>query len=157
MASDVDRAWMQQALAEADLAPLHGDIPVGCLVVSQAGEVLACEHNRREEQEDPTAHAEVLALREAARKVGRWRLDGATVYSTLEPCPMCAGALVSARIARLVYGARDAKAGAVDSLFSLGRDTRLNHRFEIEDGLLAAESAARLSAFFVELRRAGKK
>jgi tRNA(adenine34) deaminase len=157
MASDVDRAWMQQALAEADLAPLHGDIPVGCVVVSQAGEVLSSAHNRREELEDPTAHAEVLALREAARKVGRWRLDGATVYATLEPCPMCAGALVSARIARLVYGARDAKAGAVDSLFSLGRDARLNHRFEVEDGLLAGESAARLSAFFVELRRAGKK
>jgi tRNA(adenine34) deaminase len=157
MPSDADLGFMQAALAEADLAPAHGDIPVGCLVVSASGEVLASDHNRREELEDPTAHAEVLALRVAAQKVGRWRLDGATVYATLEPCPMCAGALVSARIARLVYAARDPKAGAVDSLFSLGRDTRLNHRFEVEDGLCASASAERLSAFFVNLRRAGKK
>lgn len=157
MASDADLGFMQAALAEADLAPLHGDIPVGCVVVSAAGELLASDHNRREELEDPTAHAEVLALRAAASKVGRWRLDGATVYATLEPCPMCAGALVSARIARLVYGARDPKAGAVDSLFSLGKDSRLNHRFPVEDGLCAAESARRLSEFFANLRRAGKK
>jgi tRNA(adenine34) deaminase len=157
VASDVDTHYMRLALDEADQAPLHADVPIGCVVVSAGGEVLAREHNRREERADPTAHAEVLAVRQAASLIGHWRLEGATVYSTLEPCPMCAGALVVSRIARLVYGARDFKAGAVDSLFEIGRDTRLNHRFAIEAGVLADDSAARLGAFFAKLRAAGEK
>jgi len=148
---------MRLALGEADRALEHADVPIGCVVVSATGELLASEHNRREERADPTAHAEVLAVRRAASVIGHWRLEGATVYSTLEPCPMCAGALVVSRIARLVYGARDFKAGAVDSLFEIGRDTRLNHRFAIEAGVLADDSAARLGAFFAKLRAAGEK
>jgi tRNA(adenine34) deaminase len=154
-ASDED--WMRIALAEADLATDHGDVPVGCVVVAADGRELARDHNRREERQDPIAHAETLALREAARQLGHWRLEGATLYVTLEPCAMCAGALVSARIARLVYAATDPKAGAVDSLFQIGRDLRLNHRFPVVSGLLAGESAARLSAFFKKLRVAREK
>ena len=148
---------MGAALAEADRAPEHGDVPVGAVVVGPDGAELARDHNRREEREDPTAHAELLALRSAAARIGHWRLEGATVYSTLEPCPMCAGALVAARVARVVYGARDPKAGAVDTLFSIGQDPRLNHRFEVEGGVLAEESARRLGAFFARLSAAGEK
>ena len=148
-----DEDFMRQALAEADLAALHGDVPVGAVVVSEAGIVLARDHNRREERADPTAHAELLAVREAARAQGAWRLEGATVYVTLEPCPMCAGAMVNARIKKLVYGAADPKAGALASLYQLGSDARLNHRFEVEAGVLGDEGARRLSQFFAELRR----
>jgi tRNA(adenine34) deaminase len=145
--------YMRLALAEADLAPTHGDVPVGGLVVSKDGVVLAREHNRREKDADPTAHAELLAVREATRHLSGWRLEGATVYVTLEPCAMCAGALVNARIARLVYGATDPKAGAVSSLFQIGADPRLNHRFEIVGGVLAGEGGKRLSDFFAEKRK----
>jgi tRNA(adenine34) deaminase len=145
--------FMRLALEEADLAALHGDVPVGAVVVSAQGVVLAREHNRREERADPTAHAELLAIREATRELPGWRLEGATVYVTLEPCAMCAGALVNARIAKLVFGASDPKAGAVISLFQIGTDTRLNHRFEVEAGFMADEGARRLSQFFSELRR----
>jgi tRNA(adenine34) deaminase len=144
--------FMRLALDEADLAPLHGDVPVGAVVVSSAGELLARDHNRREQRADPTAHAELLAIREATRGLPGWRLEGATVYVTLEPCAMCAGALVNARIARLVFGASDPKAGAIVSLFQIGTDPRLNHRFEVEAGMLAAEGSSRLSRFFAELR-----
>lgn len=157
MTSEIDLEFMRTALAEADQAPLHGDVPVGCVVVSASGETLASDHNRRELNADPTAHAEMLALRRAASRVGRWRLDGATVYVTLEPCPMCAGALVNARIARLVYAASDPKAGAVDSLFRLGADPRLNHRFSVVGGVLEEEGALRLGAFFAERRTAARK
>jgi tRNA(adenine34) deaminase len=157
MDTERDLEFMRLALEEADLATLHGDVPIGCVVVSAEGQVLAREHNRREELGDPTAHAEVLAVRRAATLIGHWRLEGATVYSTLEPCPMCAGALVVSRIARLVYGARDLKAGAVDTLFEIGRDTRLNHRFAVAAGVLAEESATRLGAFFAKLRADGEK
>jgi tRNA(adenine34) deaminase len=145
--------FMRLALTEADLATAHGDVPVGAVVVSADGALLAREHNRREERADPTAHAELLAIREATRRLPGWRLEGATVYVTLEPCAMCAGALVNARIARLVFGASDPKAGAVVSLFQIGTDPRLNHRFEVEAGFMAEEGARRLSAFFSELRR----
>jgi tRNA(adenine34) deaminase len=144
--------FMRLALVEADLAPLHGDVPVGAVVVSAAGELLSRDHNRREERADPTAHAELLAIREATRNLPGWRLEGATVYVTLEPCAMCAGALVNARIARLVFGAADPKAGAVISLFQIGTDMRLNHRFEVEAGFMAHEGSLRLSRFFAELR-----
>ena len=148
---------MRIALEEADRAAEHADVPIGCVIVGAGGEELSRDHNRREQLSDPTAHAEVLALRGAAAAIKTWRLEGATVYATLEPCPMCAGALLLSRIARLVYAARDPKAGAVDSLFSLGSDTRLNHTFTVESGLLMAESQARLSAFFKRLRAAGEK
>jgi tRNA(adenine34) deaminase len=149
-----DEAWMREALKEADLAPVHGDVPVGCVIVNAEGAELARDHNRREERADPTAHAELLALRTAAAKVGHWRLEGSTVFVTLEPCPMCAGALVNARVLRVVFGASDAKAGALESLFEIGRDSRLNHRFQVVPGVLATDAAARLKAFFAKLRAA---
>ena len=149
-----DEPWMREALLEADLAPLHGDVPVGCVIVAADGQELARDHNRREQNADPTAHAELLALRAAAAKLGHWRLEHATAFITLEPCPMCAGALVNARIGRVVFGATDAKAGALVSLFEIGRDLRLNHRFEVVPGVLAEAGAARLKAFFAKLRTA---
>ncbi len=144
--------FMREALAEAEAAAAAGDVPVGAVVVDAAGAVVGRGRNRRELDQDPTGHAEVLALRAAARAVGHWRLEGMTVYATLEPCPMCAGALVNARVARLVYGCADPKAGAVDTLFTIGRDTRLNHRFDVVGGVLAVESAALLKAFFAARR-----
>ncbi len=155
--SALDLTWMTAALAEADLAPGHANVPVGCIVVDGDGNELARAHNQREKDGDPTAHAELLALRAASRRRGHWRLDGATVYSTLEPCPMCAGGLVAARVSRLVFGATDPKAGAVVSLFSIGDDPRLNHRILVTPGVMAAESAARLGAFFAKLRAAGER
>ena len=144
---------MKQALLEADCALQHGDVPVGCVVVDAHGEELARAHNRREEWGDPTAHAEILALRAAAGRLGHWRLERSTVFVTLEPCSMCAGALVNSRVARVVYGATDPKAGALDSLFEIGRDPRLNHRFQVVSGVMANEGAARLKDFFAVLRR----
>jgi tRNA(adenine34) deaminase len=155
--STTDEQFMREALAEADRAELHGDVPIGALVVGADGRELARDHNRREESGDPTAHAEVLALRAAAHHAGHWRLEGTTVYATLEPCVMCAGALVNARVARLVYAARDPKAGAISSLFTIGSDMRLNHRFEIQADVLADESARRLQRFFARLRAAGER
>lgn len=152
-----DDFWMGEALAEADLASVHGDVPIGCVIVGASGEVLARGHNRREVDADPTAHAEMVALRTAAAATGHWRLEGTTVYATLEPCPMCAGALVNARVARLVYGASDPKAGAVDTLFEIGRDPRLNHRFAVTSGVARDACAGRLTAFFAALRAQGQK
>jgi tRNA(adenine34) deaminase len=154
---DGERSWMQTALDEAALAMAHEDVPVGALVVGADGRLLSRAHNRRELDRDPTAHAELLALREAARARGSWRLDDCTLFVTLEPCAMCAGALVNARIARLVFGAHDAKAGAIESLFSLGRDARLNHRFDVRGGCLAEPSIALLQSFFRRLRERGEK
>ena len=147
-----DQSWMLLALEQADLASRVGDVPVGCVIVSGEGRELGRGHNRREVDRDPTAHAEIVALQQAARGMGHWRLEGAVVYVTLEPCPMCAGALVNARIRRLVYGASDPKAGAVRSLFEIGTDPRLNHRFEVVSGVLEEQSIARLQAFFGQLR-----
>lgn len=146
-----DRELMELALDEARAAPGHGDVPVGAAVVLN-GEVLARRHNERERTGDPTAHAEILALRDAAARAGSWRLAGAVVAVTLEPCPMCAGALVQARVARVVYGATDPKAGALGSLYNLGADPRLNHEFEVVGGLMADECGALLSDFFAARR-----
>ncbi len=146
-----DDAFMGEALAEARLAAAAGDVPVGAVVVL-GGQIVARGHNRREAASDPCAHAEVEALREAAKARASWRLVGATVYATLEPCPMCAGALVNARIARLVYGCSDPKAGAIDTLFTIGRDPRLNHRFDVTAGVLADACAAELKSFFAARR-----
>ncbi|MEU9498831.1 tRNA adenosine(34) deaminase TadA [Streptomyces sp. NPDC048196] len=141
-------APMRQALGEAARAPGTGDVPVGAVVLSADGTVLGTGHNEREATGDPTAHAEVLALRAAARAVGEWRLTGCTLVVTLEPCTMCAGALVLSRVDRVVYGARDAKAGAAGSLWDVVRDRRLNHRPEVITGVLEAECAALLTTFF---------
>ncbi|MFI1303515.1 tRNA adenosine(34) deaminase TadA [Streptomyces sioyaensis] len=141
-------APMRQALDEAARAPGTGDVPVGAVVLSADGTVLGTGHNAREATGDPTAHAEILALRAAADSVGNWRLTDCTLVVTLEPCTMCAGALVLARIDRVVYGARDAKAGAAGSLWDVVRDRRLNHRPEVITGVLEAECAELLTAFF---------
>lgn len=146
---------MQLALEAAATAAGHGDVPIGAVVVEGPGgpdRVLARAHNRREVDRDPTAHAEILALREAAAVRGEWRLEGCTVYVTLEPCTMCAGALVLARVERLVYGADDPKAGAVGSVFDIPRDPRLNHVVEVVRGVGAAQSSRLLTEFFAERR-----
>lgn len=142
-----DRDYMAEAMAEARLALAAGDVPVGALVVVD-GEVVARAHNRREADGDPTAHAEVLALRGAAKRLGRWRLEGATVYITKEPCVMCAGALMSARVKRVVYGAHDPKYGAAWSVFNILDDDRLNHRAEVTAGVMADECLKLLQDFF---------
>ena len=140
--------WMRLALDEARLARATGDVPVGAVVVDADGAVVGRGRNAREAAADPTAHAEILALREAAARLGSWRLDGATLVVTLEPCTMCAGALVLARVGRLVYGAVDEKAGAVGSLWDVVRDRRLNHRPEVVAGVLADAAAVELRSFF---------
>ena len=139
---------MRRALDAARLAPVHGDVPIGAVVVDSSGAVVATDHYRREAEHDPTAHAEVLALRTAAASRGQWRLEGCTLVVTLEPCAMCAGASVLARLDRVVFGAYDEKAGAVGSLWDLVRDRRLNHRPEVVAGVLANESGALLRQFF---------
>jgi tRNA(adenine34) deaminase len=143
-----DADAMRSALAEARLALEHGDVPIGAVVVSATGEVIGRGHNEREVRGDPTAHAEVLALREAAIVVGSWRLSGCALVATLEPCTMCAGAAVLARVDRLVYGAVDPKAGAVGSLWDVVRDPRLNHRPEVAGGVLGEECGEVLRSFF---------
>jgi tRNA(adenine34) deaminase len=148
--SDTD--WMTAALAEADAAAAIGEVPVGCVIVGADGVELGRGRNGRESLADPTAHAEIIAIREAARQLGDWRLQDTTAYVTLEPCAMCAGALVLARVARVVYGCSDPKAGAVSTLFTIGSDPRLNHRFELVSGVLEAECSERLRRFFAALR-----
>ena len=146
-----DLRWMQEALHMAQEAAERGEIPIGAVVV-QAGEIIGRGRNRREELGDPTAHAEILALREAGKFLGTWRLEDCDLYVTVEPCVMCAGALVWSRIRRLVFGARDTKAGAVVSLYQVATDTRLNHRVEVVEGILADQCAALLKGFFESLR-----
>jgi tRNA(adenine34) deaminase len=148
--------WMGLALDLAREAADAGEVPVGAVVVKD-GRVIGRGANRREADRDPIAHAEILAIAEAAHAVGHWRLEETTLYATLEPCPMCAGAIVNARIPRVVYGADDPKAGAVRSLFTLLEDPRLNHRCEVVGGVRAAECAAALTEFFERLRAQGKK
>jgi tRNA(adenine34) deaminase len=150
--SEREVAFMRQALAAAEEAAGRGEVPVGAVVVL-GDEVVAVAHNERETGSDPTAHAEVLALRRAAAALGSWRLTEADLYVTMEPCPMCAGALVNARIRRLYFGCDDPKAGAVRTLYTLLDDKRLNHRVEVVPGLLAAEGSALLRGFFSRLRR----
>lgn len=142
-----DEHFMRLALREAERALEHDDVPIGC-VVARGGEAIGTAGNERELRGDPTAHAEVLALREASRAAGGWRIADATLYVTLEPCAMCAGAIVLARVPRVVYGADDPKAGAAGSVFDILREPRLNHRCEVAGGLLATESAELLRAFF---------
>jgi len=145
-------APMRAALEAAAQAGRAGEVPVGAVLLDRAGETVAVDHNRREELSDPTAHAEILVLSSRARELGDWRLEGHTLVVTLEPCPMCAGAAVWARLDRIVYGAADPKAGAAWSLYNIPQDRRLNHRIELMDGLLAAESAGLLESFFASRR-----
>ena len=151
--AEADRRAMEQAIAEARAALDHDDVPVGAVVVRD-GVVIASRHNERELTGDPTAHAEVLALRDAAAAEGHWRLDGCTLYVTLEPCAMCAGAIVNSRVDRVVYAAVDPKAGAVRSLYRIADDPRLNHRAQVDEGPLADQSSTMLKAFFAARRRA---
>ncbi len=146
-----DDYFMRLALREAEQALEHEDVPIGAVVVRE-GEVLAAAHNERELRQDPTAHAEILALRAAARALGSWRVLDAVLYVTLEPCAMCAGAVVLARVPRVVFGASDPKAGACGSVLDVLAEPRLNHRPEVAGGLLAEESAALLSSFFAPRR-----
>lgn len=146
-----DEQYMYQALQLAEEAYAKGEVPVGALLVGDGG-IISRAHNRREELQDATAHAEILVLQEGGKLLNSWRLLDTTLYVTLEPCPMCAGALVHARVSRLVYGARDPKGGAAGSLYNIPADPRLNHRLEIEEGVLAAECAALLKKFFSERR-----
>lgn len=152
---DLHERMMQRALQLADEAAAIGEVPVGALVVAD-GVVIAEAHNRREVDNDPTAHAELLAMRRAAEVLDSWRLEGCTVYVTLEPCAMCAGAMVLSRIERCVFGCRDPKGGFVGSLGDLSDHPGLNHRFEVVGGVLEAECSARLSDFFRALRRRRK-
>jgi len=150
-----DERFMRLALEEAAGAAALGEVPIGAVVVCD-GTVVATGSNRREIDADPTAHAELMAVREAAAALGRWRLEGCTVYVTLEPCPMCAGALHAARVDRCVYGAVDPKAGALGTLYDIASDVRLNHRYEVTAGVLAEESSKLLKEFFAGLRARGR-
>jgi tRNA(adenine34) deaminase len=146
-----DEREMRLAIAEATKALEHGDVPVGAVGMLD-GQVVAMRHNERELQADPTAHAELLVLRDLAHRAGSWRLTGATMFVTLEPCAMCAGAMVNARLGRLVYGAADPKAGAVGSLYNLLVDPRLNHEVAVTSGVLAETCGELLTSFFADLR-----
>jgi tRNA(adenine34) deaminase len=150
-ARDDDAYYMRLALREAQRALAHEDVPIGAVLV-RAGEVIAAAHNERELRADPTAHAEILALREASRELGSWRVLDCTLYVTLEPCAMCAGAIVLARVPRVVFGATDPKAGACGSVLDVLGEPRLNHRPEVLAGVLAPESGQLLSAFFASRR-----
>jgi tRNA(adenine34) deaminase len=153
----LDEQWMREALIEARVAEARGEVPVGAVLIDATGALITRAHNLRETLEDPTAHAELLALRWAAMDRRSWRLSDLTLYVTLEPCPMCAGALVNARVPRVVWGCDDPKAGAVTSLFNIGTDPRLNHRFEITRGVLADECSDQLKRFFKKLREKKNK
>ena len=148
--------FMRLALEEAELAWREEEVPIGAVIVHDA-RVIASAHNQREQLHDPTAHAEMIAITQAAEALGSWRLEGCTLYVTLEPCPMCAGAILQARVPVVVYGALDPKAGAVDSLFQLLSDRRLNHRCQIVPGVLAEPCGRVLTEFFQQQRRLGKK
>ena len=149
--------YMKMALDLARDAAAQGEVPVGAVVVDHHGQVIGTGANRRESDQDPIAHAEILAIAQAANRIGFWRLEDTTLFVTLEPCPMCAGAILNARIPRVVYGATDPKAGAVTSLYRLLEDDRLNHRCEVTGGVQSEESAKLLSSFFQMLRKQGKK
>lgn len=149
--ADKDLEYMQLALGQARLAPALGEVPIAAVLVLD-GEVLAQVHNFREIWQDPTAHAEVVAIRQAATKLGSWRLTGTTMYVTVEPCSMCAGAIIQSRVSRLVFGTKDPKAGACGSVFNLPDERRLNHRVQVLGGVLERESQELMQAFFRGLR-----
>lgn len=146
-----DKRYMRMAIDQAYIAEENGDVPIGCVIIYQ-DQVIAKAYNQREQLHDPTAHAEIIALTQAAEAVGNWRLHGCTIYVTLEPCPMCAGALVLGRLDRLVYGTDDPKTGAVKSLYHIVQDERLNHCLEVTAGVLQDDCKAQLQAFFQKRR-----
>ena len=146
-----DEEWMRAAIAEAKLAEDKGEVPVGAVIVHE-GDIIGRGHNLREVSQDPTTHAEMIAIRQAAEALGSWRLIDTALYVTLEPCPMCAGALVNARVPRVVWGCNDPKAGATETLYTIGSDPRLNHRFECVPGVLSEECSALLTGFFAAIR-----
>ena len=150
--TDRDLEFMQMALDQARLAPALGEVPIAAVIVMD-GQLLSQVHNFREVWQDPTAHAEVVAIREAATRLKTWRLTGTTMYVTIEPCSMCAGAIIQARVSRLVFGARDPKAGACGSVFNLPSERRLNHRVEVCGGVLELESQELMQTFFRRLRQ----
>lgn len=150
-----DRIYMREALLEAEKASLLGEVPIGA-VITYKDEIIARAHNLRETTQNATTHAEILAIQEACEKIGSWRLEETTLYVTLEPCPMCAGAILQSRIPRVVYGARDTKAGCVDSLYRLLNDPRFNHECEVTEGILAEECGSILTRFFKHLRERKK-
>lgn len=156
-AHPLHRLHMEMALEEAGLASGEDEVPIGAVIVHPDRGVIARAHNQREMLKDPTAHAEMIALTQAARSLESWRLDGAFLYVTLEPCPMCAGAIVQARVPYVIYGAADSKAGACHTLYQITNDPRLNHRCEVIGGVLADRCATMLTDFFVAKRRLGKK
>lgn len=145
--TNLDEHYMKIAIDQAFIAEENGDVPIGCVIVYE-GRIVAKAYNQREQLRDPTAHAEIIALTQAAEAVGSWRLYGCTVFVTLEPCPMCAGALVLARVDRLVYGCDDPKTGAIRSLYNIVQDDRLNHRVEVTSGVMADSCTAQLQEFF---------
>lgn len=151
-----DAHWMRLALEEAEKALAYGDVPIGAIAVRD-GQIIGRGHNRREADQDPTAHAEVIAIRQASQVVGHWRLEGVTLYCTLEPCAMCAGAMVLARLPRLVYATTDPKAGAGGSVMNLLDHPALNHVVEVHSGVYAEEASERIRAFFRALRADGQK
>lgn len=146
-----DREFMLEALKQAKTAGEMGEMPVGCVIVKD-GEIIACGHNEREKQNDPTAHAEIVAMRRAAQKLGSWRLTGCTLYVTLEPCPMCAGAIVQSRMGRLVFGAYDEACGCAGSVYRITEDPAFNHFCRSEGGVLKDECASILNSFFASKR-----
>ncbi len=146
-----DERYMKLAVEQAGVAEENGDVPIGAVIVRE-GQIIGRAYNQREQLQDPTAHAEIIALTQAAAALENWHLDGCTMYVTLEPCPMCAGALVLARMKRLVYGCSDPKAGACGSLYNIVQDERLNHRVEVTSGVLEAECSELLQKFFAERR-----
>ncbi len=148
---NADERWMRAAIDEARLAEAEGEVPVGAMIVRE-GQIIGRGRNQCESTQDPTAHAEMIALREAANALGSWRLVNTALYVTLEPCPMCAGALVNARVPRVVWGCDDPKAGATQTLYTIGNDERLNHQFECVPGVLSNECSSLLSQFFAAIR-----
>jgi tRNA(adenine34) deaminase len=149
--TEQDQRYMKVSIDQAEIARENGDVPVGAVIVHN-GQIIAKAYNQRQQLQDPTAHAEIIALTQAAEAVGSWRLEGCTIYVTLEPCPMCAGALVLARIDRLVYGCDDPKAGACGSLYNIVQDERLNHTLEVTSGVMEAQCRDQLQEFFAKRR-----
>ena len=149
--SNEDQRYMKIAIDQAAIAEENGDVPIGCIIVYE-NQIIAKAYNQRQQLNDPTAHAEIIALTQAAEFIGNWRLHGCCIYVTLEPCPMCAGALVLARLDRLVYGCDDPKTGAVKSLYNITTNERLNHKLEVTSGILADDCSAQLSSFFQKRR-----
>lgn len=151
-----DIKMIKAAIKESLKSTAHGDVPIGCVITDEGGRIIARAHNEREKKGDPTAHAEVLALRKAAKKLGRWNLSGCTLYVTLEPCVMCAGALVNARISRLVFGAYDVRFGCCGTVYNLASDKNFNHRCEVTGGVMEKECIQEVQNFFKKLRKSKK-